>query len=144
VDLQSAHRRHKLAQLLLQLKPGEALSETQRKLSLASAELTLRDMIGHFQKAHREAGAGVAVVRPDGSLLWSTEADVRSQLKLAEDAFDLAMSGTFRDLLELIATIDPEQHILLALATSGGLRIFKLPVEDPAREIRQLLEGWGR
>lgn len=136
-------RRKRLAQGLLGLTLGQRISTEQQKISAATVAVILSDMVGHIQRAARERGAGVAVVKPDGSLDWFTADEVVEQLDVAVRQGDSTMTDVFRDLIRLLETLDPEDHVLLAMATKSALRVFRIPVADPTGYLRQLLAEWG-
>jgi hypothetical protein len=144
VDDANTKRRMRLAQALLGLKPGEAVSTEQQKMSLATAAVILSDMIGHIQRAAKARGSGMAVVRPDGDLAWFSAEEVVEQLDLAVRIGDSALASTFRDLVSLLENLDPDDHIILAMATGAALRVFKIPIDDPSGFLRKLLAEWGR
>jgi hypothetical protein len=39
--------------------------------------------------------------------------------------------------------MDPDDHVLLAMATNTALRVFRIPVADPTGYLRKLLAEWG-
>jgi hypothetical protein len=144
VDDANNTRRMRLAQALLGLKPGEPVSTEQQKMSLATAAVILSDMIGHIQRAAKARGSGMAVVRPDGNLAWFSDDDVIEQLDLAVRTGDSDLAATFRDLVALLERLDPDDHIILGMATGSALRVFKIPIDDPGGFLRKLLAEWGR
>ena len=137
-------RRMRLAQALLGLKPGEPVSTEQQKMSMATAAVILSDMIGHIQRAAKARGSGMAVVRPDGDLAWYSTEEVVEQLDLAVRTGDAGLASTFRDLVTLLENLDPDDHIIMAMATGQALRVFKIPIDDPGGFLRKLLAEWGR
>jgi len=137
-------RRRRLAQGLLGLTPGQPISNEQQKLSAATVAVILSDMVGHIQRAARERGSGVAVVKPDGDLDWFSAEEVIEQLDAAVRYGDAAMVDVLKDMTTLLERLDPEDHVLMAMATNTALRVFKIPVADPTGYLRQLLKEWGR
>ena len=137
-------RRLRLAESLLGLKRGEAVTPEQKRLSESTAAVILSDMIGHIKRAITERGAGLPVVRPDGGLAWYTADEVTQELDRAVRQGDKEMVTAFRGVISLLEKLDPEDHIIIGMATDTSLRIFKIPTDDPARNIRKLLDQWGR
>ena len=137
-------RRQRLAQSLLGLTPGEPISTEQQKLSAATVAVILSDMVGHIQRDARERGSGVAVVKPDGDLAWFSAEEVIEQLDAAVRYGDTAMVDVLKDMTTLLERLDPEDHVLMAMATNTALRVFKIPVDDHTGYLRQLLNEWGR
>lgn len=136
-------RRRRLAQGLLGLTPGQSISSEQQRLSAATVAVILSDMVGHIQRAARERGAGLAIVKPSGDLAWFTPQEVIEELDIAVRCGDAQISEAFRDILKLLENLDPDDHVVMGMATANALRVFKIPVADPTGYLRQMLKEWG-
>jgi hypothetical protein len=136
-------RRLNLAQQLLSLPAdGSAIPEAQRRITSATCDAILLDFTGQIQRTIAKRGLGLPVIRPDGHLAWYSPALIREQIHIAEQADDRPMIETLRSILLLLGDLDPTVSILAAVADSSGLRVMRIPIEDPARGIRQLLDRW--
>jgi hypothetical protein len=143
VDEREQQRRQRLAAGLLGLAPGEKVSSEQQKLSAATVSVVLSDMIGHIQRAVRERGSGIAIVKPTGDLAWFSAEDVVEELDKAVRGGDAGIATVFRDILTLLEKLDPDDHVLFGMATGSALRVFRLPIDDPSGYLRRLLQEWG-
>jgi hypothetical protein len=140
-----ADRRRELAQKLFGLQDSpQGSSETQIKMAARISEAILCDLVQHCQKSWAEEGDGVLIIRRlTDDVIWSTAADIKGQLALAERFGDTEFAGVFRDILSQLANLDIESEGLIAIADSRGLRLLRLPLHGAADSIQSLLEAWN-
>jgi hypothetical protein len=136
-------RRVRLAQSLLALPdPGTPLSEEQKGLSAAGAQLVLGDLYTHIAAAFRKRGPGLPIIRPDGVSHWTSTDELRHLVATAESCEDSTMAALFRSVLLLLEDLDPDKSILMALSSPDAIKIYRLDPERIGAQVQAFLKDW--
>lgn len=132
-----------MAKELFQLDdPGEA-SREQLQMAKAAARVMLMDMAGNIGRLWKKLGPGVLVVMGNHKSMWSTADHIESQRQLALRSGDEAMAETFASVLRRLDRINPESDVLMAFASSKGLKVLQMPIDCPSQRLEEFIEHWN-
>ena len=136
-----ASRQRQLAAQLFGLTDA---SEAQIKMASRISEAILSDLIQHAQRAWRDDGPGVLVIRrTNDDARWSPLPMLEQNLQLAERSGDQPMAAAFQQTINAIDHLNIEQQVPIAIADHRGWRLLLLNADNPAAHVSELLESWN-
>ena len=130
--------------LAAQLFGIDDASEAQLKMASRISEAILSDLIQHGQRAWRDDGPGVLVIRrTKDDARWSPLEMVEQNLRVAQQADDQNMAAAFQQTIAAISNLNIEQQVPIAIADHRGWRLLLLDATQPAAQVAALLESWN-
>jgi hypothetical protein len=145
--IQGRPKRDQFAELFFpEHKQGNLKADQEGYTRLATATCTaiLGDFIRLFDKGHAASGPGLLAIRIAGdehSSEYLTLEDLQQDLAMAKSWGDEAIGACLEMAIESVEGANIERCVILMLVDNSSFRVFLVDRDDPAGDIKAMLEA---
>jgi len=117
-------------------------AEAQIKMARGTARLIIHDFIGRIQIAWK-TGPVLPVITQDNEVHWNDLPRLRHIRQQASVRDDRPMVEAIDSAISLVEELDPTKHVAFARLTPDQFRVYKLPTDEPERQLDEILSTWS-